>query len=159
MCIRDRFYSYFCFSDFSHHSKYRSHTVVSFFHFSMCGNSLSIIPSRNITFIRLSDSIIELWMKCPLRASNYKRLSGSFCLLLHCTIWPILIGAPTIDIWSLLNSNFHLMSAPIFRSLKEISPTVPNVYRTLTWFADSSTAVWLIRDSYSVKQIFAAIFF
>lgn len=61
----------------SRHRTYRSaYGGFALFHLSVCGKLFSTIPSRNITFILLSNSVLLSWIKSFLRISDYKRLSG-----------------------------------------------------------------------------------
>ena len=83
--------STFTFTDLPHHrtcgSAYGGFVLS---HLTMCGKLFSAIPSRYVTSILLSDSVLSCEQRVPFRTSDYKRLSRqqSFTVALHDSVLP-----------------------------------------------------------------------
>ena len=81
----------FTFTDLPHHRTCRSaYGGFVLLHLTVCDKLFSAIPSRYVTSILLSDSVLSCEQRVPFRTSDYKRLSRqqSFTVALHDSVLP-----------------------------------------------------------------------
>ena len=89
----------FMFTDLSHHRTCRSaYGGFVLLHLTMCNKLFSAIPSRYVTSILLSDSVLSCEQRVPFRTSDDKRLSRqqSFTIVLHNSVLPFRQPVPWV---------------------------------------------------------------
>ena len=87
----------FAFTDLPHHRTCGSaYGGFGLSHLTMCGKLFSAIPSRYVTSILLSDSVLSYEQRVPIGHLTTKDSQGSSHLLLHCPILPFPIGTRTL---------------------------------------------------------------